>query len=191
MKQINKSHLLSPEKRKKNILILYASFHGSTAQIAEFMGEKLNIQGISSSVKSINEHIDFSLYNGIIMGAPIHRGKWMGEAIDFVKKHRLKFDHLPFACFYTCIAKAKHPPSKKSLKVFESYLATLIKLFPSLPPSHIGAFAGMLEYDKCSFFAKLVLWLILRNKGIGEGDYRDCRAIESWLSETIKYIEAK
>ncbi len=89
MKPIDKSQLISHKQGKKSILILYASFHGSTAQIAEFMGEKLNIQGISSSVKSINEHIDFSLYNGIIMGAPIHRGKWMGEAIDFVNKHRL------------------------------------------------------------------------------------------------------
>ena len=191
MKRINKSHLISQEQGKKSILILYASFHGSTAQIAEFMGEKLNIQGMSSSVKSINERIDFSLYNGIIMGAPIHRGKWMGDAIDFVNKHRLEFDHLPFACFYTCIVKAKHPPSKESLKVIESYKATLIELFPSLPPSCISSFAGMLEYDKCSFFVKLVLWLILRNKGIGEGDYRDWRAIESWLSETKKYIESK
>jgi len=191
MKQINKRQLMSHEKGMMNLLILYASFHGSTAQIAEFMGKSLSNQGISSSVKSIDEHIDFSLYNGIIMGAPIHRGKWMGEAIDFVNTHRLKFENMPFACFYTCIAKAKQPPSQKSLKVFESYQATLIKLFPTLPPSHIGSFAGMLEYDKCSFFVKLVLWLILRGKDIGEGDYRDWRAIESWLSETKKYIESK
>ena len=72
-------------------------------------------------------------------------------------------------------------------------LPDTVEIYPGdrVHPSHIGSFAGMLEYDKCSFFAKLVLWLILRNKGIGEGDYRDWRAIESWLSETIKYIEAK
>ncbi len=180
---------VSPEKGKKSILILYASFHGSTAQIAQFMGEKLNRQGITSSVKSINEHIDFSSYNGIIMGAPIHRGQWMDEAVDYVNKHRVNFDHLPFACFYTCMAKAKHPSSKESIEVLESYQATLIELFPSLSPSHIGSFAGMLDYDKCSFITKLVMWLIMSKNGVKEGDYRDWQAIESWLSETKKIYE--
>ena len=182
---------MSYEKREKSILVLYASFHGSTAQIAEFMGEKLNRQGITTSVKSVNDYIDFSSYYGIIMGAPIHRGKWMDEAVDFVNKHRNKFDHLPFACFYTCMAKAKHPPSTESLDDLESYQTALTDLFPTLSSSQIGSFAGMLDYDKCSFFTKLVLWLIMIKNGVEAGDYRDWQAIECWLSEIKKYLKSK
>lgn len=187
-KNLDRASIL-PEKEKKSILILYASFHGSTAQIAEFMGEKLNRQGITTSVKSINDQIDFSTFSGIIMGAPIHRGMWMNEAVDFVNKQRNKFNHLPFACFYTCMAKAKHPPSKESLDDLESFQAALIELFPSLSPSHIGSFAGMLDYDKCSFFTKLVMWLIMSKNGVEEGDYRDWQAIEGWLNEIKKYLK--
>lgn len=61
------------EDRKNGLLVLYASFHGSTAQIAEFMVNKLSAKGITASIKSINDEIDFSSYSGLIMGAPIHR----------------------------------------------------------------------------------------------------------------------
>ena len=45
-----------PLKKETNkILIIYASLHGSTAQIAEFMGEKLKKEAIIVAVKSIED----------------------------------------------------------------------------------------------------------------------------------------
>lgn len=182
------STFMSGGKRKKSILILYATFHGSTAQIAEFMAKKLNKGGSTVSVKSINDDVDFSSYYGIIMDAPIHRGKWMAEAIAFVNKYRKKLDQLPFACFYTCMSKAKQPPSEDTIEELAAYQTAIIDLFPNLSPSHIGSFAGMLDYDKCSFFTKLVMWLIMSKNGLKAGDYRDWQAIESWLSEIKKNV---
>ena len=170
------------------IQIIYASFHGSTAQIAEYMGKKLEKIGISVSVKSIDDDIDFTACNGIIMGAPIHRGKWMTEAEEYIKKHSKKLEQLPFACFYTCMSKAKQPPSKDTLDELSSYQSAMADLFPTLSPSHIGSFAGVLDYDKCSFLAKLVMWSILSKNDLEAGDYRDWQAIEKWLSFTTNYL---
>lgn len=170
-------------RNKKNVLVLYATYHGSTAQIAEFIRVKLNNGEITASVKSIEDYIDFSGYSGIIMGAPIHRGKWMEDAVEFVNKHRDKFDNLPFACFYTCMSKAKIPPSEETLDELSSYQTAMRDLFPKLNPSQIGSFAGKLDYDKCNFLTKIVMWSILSKNSLEAGDYRDWQAIESWTGE--------
>lgn len=176
------------EKRKKSILIIHATYHGSTTQIAEFIAEKLNNWGIDASVKSINDDVNFSSYNGVIIGAPIHRGKWMSEAIDFVNKYRQRFDQLPFACFYTCMSKAKQPPSEDTIEELAVYQSSVTDLFPNLSPSCVGSFAGMLDYNKCSFLEKLVMWWIMSKNGLKAGDYRDWQAIESWLNDIDKYM---
>lgn len=176
------SGLLSNGKRKKKILILYASFHGSTAQIAEFMADLLNKGGTSASVKSIKDEVDFSSYHGIVMGAPIHRGKWMVEAIDFVDKYREQLDQQHFACFYTCMSKAKQPPSEDTIEDLAAYQAAITDLFPNLSHSHIGSFAGMVDFEKCNLLTKLVLWWIMNRNGLKGGDYRDWKAIGNWLS---------
>lgn len=180
--------LISKNKELGEILIIYASFHGSTAQIAEFMGERLEQKGISVSVKSIDDDIDFSSCNGIIMGAPIHRGKWMTDAEEFIKKHRKKVEQLPFACFYTCMSKAKQPPSESTLDELSSYQTAMTDLFPTVPSSHIGSFAGVLDYNKCNFLTKVVMWLILRKNDLEAGDYRDWQAIAKWLSFITNYL---
>lgn len=176
------------KKETKKILVIYASLHGSTAQMAEFMGEKLKKEGIDVSVKSIEDDIDFTSYNGLIMGAPIHRGKWMDGAVEFVKKHRIEFDQLPFACFYTCMSKAKQPPSRETLNELASYKTAMSELFPTIVHSDIGSFAGMLDYDKCNFLTKLAMWFIMRKNSLEAGDYRDWKAIESWLSDVKRYL---
>jgi menaquinone-dependent protoporphyrinogen oxidase len=176
------------KKETKKILIIYASLHGSTAQIAEFMGEKLKKEGIIVAVKSIEDDIDFSSYSGTIMGAPIHRGKWMDGAVEFVKKNRIEFDQLPFVCFYTCMSKAKQPPSQQTLKELASYQTAMSELFPTIVHSNIGSFAGMLDYEKCNFLTKLVMWFIMRKNSLEAGDYRDWKAIESWLSDVKRYL---
>lgn len=183
-----KNMLVSAEIKPTRILVIYASFHGSTAQIAVFIEKKLKKAGIVVEVTSINKDIDFSKYSGIIMGAPIHRGKWMDAAIDFVNSHRSDLKNLPIACFYTCMSKAKQPPSRETLKELLSYQTAMSDLFPDLPPSRIGSFAGALDYDKCSFFTKLVMWSIMRRNNLQAGDYRNWQAIEKWLGDIRKDI---
>ncbi len=180
---VQAGNIFMPDKTNlSKILVIYSSLHGSTKQIAEFISGKLRKTGITAEVASIRENIDFSLYEGVIMGAPIHRGKWMEEAVDFVNNHRNDLMTLHFACFYTCMSKAKHPPTVESLKELSSYQNSMTELFPELPSSNIGIFAGALYYDKCSFLIKLVLWFIMRKNNLEEGDYRDWQAIESWVS---------
>ncbi len=165
----------------QKILVIYASHHGSTAEIATFLGQRLLLSGIENDIKSIDEAINFNTYSGIIMGAPIHRGEWMEDAIDFVHENRKSMENVPLACFFTCMAKAKLPQTKNSVKDVGSYQAAIMDLFPTIDPDNIGMFAGKLDYDKCGFFTKLVLKSILKKNNVTAGDYRDWHAIETWL----------
>lgn len=113
----------------------------------------------------------------------------MTDSVEFVNSHRREIDRLLIASFYTCMSKAKCPPTEETLSELASYKAAMTSLFPTIPPSQIGAFAGMLDYGKCSFLTKLVMWFIMSKNDLEAGDYRNWHAIENWLDE-IKIEQA-
>ncbi|MBU2631738.1 MAG: flavodoxin domain-containing protein, partial [Proteobacteria bacterium] len=127
---------VTPEsiKKPRKILIIFASYHGSTAQIAKYIGKRLESAGIQNETKSITEDINFYHYSSIIMGAPIHRGKWMKAATLFVTANFNSFMDIPFACFFTCMAEAKQPKTKETIKDIKSYQKAVLELFPGLRP---------------------------------------------------------
>ncbi len=86
------------------------------------------------------------------------------------------------------MSKAKQPPSEDTLNELSSYQTAMTNLFPTLPSLHIGSFAGVLDYDKCSFLTKIVMWSILSKNDLEAGDYRDWLAIEKWLSFTVNHL---
>ncbi len=189
---ISTVHAKKPVKATSNdpfkTLIIYGSNHGSTRGIAEFMGKKLEQSGISCDVKSIDDHIKFDRYSEIIMGGPIHRGKWMSTAIEFVEFNHNNLMRVPFSCFATCMAEAKQPPTRDSIRQVQSYKNSLIELFPQISPSNIEIFAGALDYEKCSFLAKLVMRTILWKNDVKPGDHRDWKAVEGWLYRVKKVL---
>jgi len=173
----------------KTTLITYASHHGSTEEIAIFIGEILKQAGIPREIKPVTEEINLNHYSGIIIGAPIHRGQWMDSAIDFANHHRKALKKIPTRCFLTCMAKAAQPPNKKSIKEVQSHKQAVLNLFSDMNPDHIGTFAGKLDFSKCTFFAKIIMKFILYRNKMKAGDYRDWKAIEDWV-KNIRFLQS-
>ncbi len=181
-------HIKKTHKAKSRILVLFASHHESTAEIAIFMGKKLKSKGIQNDVLSVEKHIDWGNYDGLILGAPIHRGQWMESVIEFVKHNRESLMKISLACYCTCMSKAKQPPSESTTKEVQSYRESIMELLPWISPTHVECFAGKLDYQKCGFFAKLALKLIMRKNRLEAGDYRDWQMIENWLNRVANQM---
>ena len=70
---------------EKQVLVVYASKYGSTAEIAEKIGEVLTKKGLSVKVTEVNNVHDLSTYRAVILGSAVYIGRWRKDAIRFMK----------------------------------------------------------------------------------------------------------
>jgi len=161
---------------KKRVLISYASRCGSTGGVAEAMGQVLCGMGASADIRLVANVNDLSFYHAVIVGSAIRRGKWLPEAVGFVKDNLDILGQLPIAYFVVCLTMKDNTEENRS-KVM-AYLDPVRKEAPKIQPVAVGLFPGALDYSKLSFVDKT----IMKAKGASEGDYRDWSAVNAWAS---------
>ena len=167
-----------------NILVVYDSQFGSTAEIAKFIGENLSISNQKVDVKRINEVIDLSIYNHIIIGSAIQYDKWMTEAKDFIVKNETELSTKSVSFFLVCLVLSKKT-DKATLKA-KNYANSIKDLVPKIKVNNFGKFAGDLNYSKMSFGQRILAKAIFAIIGVKEGDYRDWNSIKKW-SKNIEF----
>ncbi len=164
---------------EKRVLVTYASKYGSTGGIAEAIGRELCNPSVSTDVALIKNAVNLSSYRAVVIGSAIYMGKWMPEAVDFVKENKDYLRQVPVAYFLVCMTLAQ-PTEKNRTKVL-SYMDPLLEAVPEIKPIGIGTFAGALDYKNLSWLNKK----IMKSKGSPEGDFRDWNAIRVWAREPV------
>ena len=162
--------------QRRRVLVAYASRCGSTGSVAEAIGHVLCGMGASVDVRLVENVKDLSLYQAVIVGSAIRRGKWLPEATAFVKSNQDTFSRLPIAYFVVCLT-MKDDTAENRDKVL-AYLDPVRNDTPRLRPAGVGLFPGVLDFGKLSF----VNQSIFKAKGVSEGDYRNLAAEKGWAS---------
>jgi menaquinone-dependent protoporphyrinogen oxidase len=70
------------------LLVAYASKHGSTAEIAEAIGEELRAAGVQVDVVEAGKTRDLKPYDGVVLGSAVYMKHWQRGAQRFL--HRLE-----------------------------------------------------------------------------------------------------
>jgi menaquinone-dependent protoporphyrinogen oxidase len=156
------------------ILVTYASQCGSTGDVAEAIGQVLCENGNHVDILLIKNVQNISVYRAIIVGSAIQRGKWLPEALNYVKNNRESLSRIPVAYFLTCLTMCN--PNSENRRKAKGFLNPLKDSVPEIQPVDIGAFAGALDYSKLSGPIRM----ILKAKGLSEGDFRNWDDIRSW-----------
>lgn len=69
------------------VLVAYATKNGSTAGIAEAIGEELRNVGLQADVRLVEDVRDLTLYEAVVLGSAIYFGRWRREALRFGERH--------------------------------------------------------------------------------------------------------
>lgn len=136
--------------------------------------------GAQADVRPIEKVNDLGPYRGVIVGSAIRMGRWLPEAMDFVKKHRDRLAAVPSAYFVVCVT-MKDDTAENREKVL-AYLDPVRKEAPQMQPENTGLFAGAVDFGKLSF----VLRSMLKAKGVPEGDFRNWPSVKAWAAETAR-----
>jgi menaquinone-dependent protoporphyrinogen oxidase len=161
------------------LLVAYASQGGSTAGVAQAIGQVLSANGIAVDVRPVQEVTGLGPYRAVVIGSAVHSGKWMPEAQAFVDRHAEAMRRMPAAIFQVCLTLAAS--NKSYRRMVPEWLAPLRA---QIHPVAEGSFAGALwpgQYAKLS--EKLGLRIFLAAIHLKAGDYRDWNAIRAWAEQ--------
>ena len=153
------------------ILVTYATRAGSTTEVAAAIGEAVAVDGAAVDVLPVSEVESLVDYEAVVIGSPIHGGKWLMAALDFVDDHRDALLQLPVAIFATCLRLRDDTEEMR-----QSVAGTVEGVRVLLQPVSMGLFAGAMDYGKLS----AIMRLQVQTKGLPEGDWRDWETIRAW-----------
>jgi menaquinone-dependent protoporphyrinogen oxidase len=162
------------------ILVAYASRTGSTAGVAEAIGQTLAESGAQVEVRPMKDVNDLAPYQAVVVGSAIQGGQWLPEAMQFMQTHRAVLAQKPFAAFLVCMTLAMPNASK-----YRSGVAEWLEPVRALArPVSEGLFAGALDISQVPSFAdRLKFRLSVALGAWQEGDHRDWQAIRAWATE--------
>ncbi len=149
-------------------LVTAASRHGSTREIAQWIAEALEEQGIDADVRDPREVADLTDYEVVIAGSAIYVGQWLGDARDFVERFAQELQARKVWLFSSGLADApaKDANGTPSLKSrMERTQAVAHRHFP-----------GKLDVLQLSLAERAAI-MAARGK---YGDSRDAQSVKDW-----------
>jgi menaquinone-dependent protoporphyrinogen oxidase len=153
-------------------LIAYASRAGSTAEVAEFLGDVLRTAGLDVDVRSVKDAADITSYDSLVLGTAIWAGKPLPEMRRFVADQRDALSGKPVAYFIQCDLLREDTPANRQIAL--GYVLPLRELHE---PVNVGLFAGRRDFSAVHPLLKWVLMHVLR---LAEGDWRDWEQMKAW-----------
>jgi menaquinone-dependent protoporphyrinogen oxidase len=152
-----------------DVLIVYASKHGSTEQVARRIGEVLRAHGLTTVVEEAGAAKEIDGFRAVVLGGSIYMGRWHKEAKAFLHRNREAFSELPLAVFAL-------GPGKNTEKDFadsRKQLDHALEHEHGVEPRAVAVFGGVIEPEHLKFpFNRMA-----------KTDIRDWPTIHAWADE--------
>jgi menaquinone-dependent protoporphyrinogen oxidase len=169
------------------ILVTYASRIGSTAGVAEAIGQTLIETGVEVDVRRMADVTDLTPYGAVVAGSAIRGKYWLPEAMQFVQTHQATLRQKPFAAFLVCMTLAM-----KNGENYRPHVAAFLDpVRATVRPVSEGLFAGALDIGKIASFGDRLKFRLSVIFGVWkEGDHRDWTAIRAWAASLRPLLQS-
>lgn len=160
------------------ILVGYASAHGSTAEIAQSIGDTLKARQFNVTVANVSDVQSVDPYDVFILGSAIHAGMWLKELSQFLTQFGDQIKGKPFYLFVTCI-RVLEPDGYQY--VIDNYVHHHV--IDPLGVREVQPFAGKLDLNQVDWDERWTL--AARYDGSGtpgsyNHDFRNWDVIKAW-----------
>jgi menaquinone-dependent protoporphyrinogen oxidase len=157
------------------VLVVYATKYGATAEIAEKIGEVLLQAGLRADVLPADSVSDLSPYKAVVLGSAVYIGQWRKEAVKFLKANEKALAGKLVWLFSSGPTGVGDPTELVQGWRFPGKLQPIAD---RIGPRAIAIFHGAVDVNKLNFIEK---W-VLKNVKAPVGDFRDWEAITTWTT---------
>jgi menaquinone-dependent protoporphyrinogen oxidase len=168
-----------------NVLVAYASRHGSTQGIAERLAEKITAGGHTAAALPASEVRGTAGYDAFVVGSAAYMFHWLKDATKFVNKNRDTLATHPVWLFSSGPV-GTDLVDKEGRDVMETSRPKEFDEFENLiHPKGEQIFFGAWDPDAPAVgMAERFMRLMPASKSsIPAGDFRDWDAIDAWAGE--------
>ncbi len=154
------------------VLVAYATYYGSTQEVAEAVAATLREQGVDVDLRPLREVRSLAGYGAVIMGAPLRMYHWHKDAHDFLSRHRQALLQLPVVAF--ALGPVHEPHDEQEWQDSRAQLDKELAKYPWFQPVALEMIGG--KFDPALLRFPL-------NKLAGPApasDIRDWDAIRAW-----------
>jgi menaquinone-dependent protoporphyrinogen oxidase len=143
----------------KSIFLTYGTTEGQTAKIAEFIADALRARDLDVTMLDVKDTPARALdgYDGVVVGASIHRGRHDKHIVEFVQKHQDALARVPTAFF--SVSLAAHGDDDEAERYVEQFEEET-----GWRPDKVALFGGALLYTEYGFFKRHMMRKIVRDK---------------------------
>jgi menaquinone-dependent protoporphyrinogen oxidase len=162
-------------------LTVYASAHGSTAEVARFIADIWRKCGIDTDVAAVGTGPSFAGYDAYVLGSAIHNGLWLPEMAALVRHQRELLARKPVYLWLNCL-RAIEPDGYAY--VTNNYLPNILDR--KLSFRKIGLFAGKIDLATINEDERWTLTFRYdgrENLDRLAGDFRDWEKIRDWAEQ--------
>jgi len=159
-----------------NVLVLHASKHGATRQIAEQVWRTLRDAGLHVELRAAEDSPHPARYQAVVLGTAIYIGQWRSEASDWLRQHQALLSRMPLWIFASGPTGKGDPAELLKGEVVPPKMQTLMQV---LKPRDIRLFHGVLRPDDMNVLERLTIKMVKAPLG----DFRDWKAIEHWAED--------
>lgn len=183
------------------ILVAYDTKYGSTATVAEKIGDTLCEEGFQVDIRLARRvrKRDLADYDGVVAGSAIIIEEWLPGTLKFLEKNESVLAGMPVAYFVVCGLRiiyegiTSEEIEENRIAAIEHYIQPILDEFSEIVPVvDAGLLAGMIDYDK---MYPLDYWAMKEFFGdhpvYGQEYYdgRDWDAIATWAREVGAMME--
>ncbi len=163
------------------ILVAYATTHGSTAEIAKFIGQILAEHDAQVTVEAVENITSVTDYDAFVIGTPIYGGMWLTQMSHFLDTFEAELARKPVYFWISCIRVLEQDGYQHAL---DNYIhkPTLEKIGVKT----VAVFAGKLKLDAIDWNERWTLSAKYDGSvlpGTRDDDFRDWNAIRAWASK--------
>lgn len=172
-----------------DVLVVYASRHGSTAGIAERIAAGLRQAGLSADARPVAQVQDLDGYGAFVIGGAAYMFHWLKDATRFVKRHHRLLAERPVWLFSSGPL-GTDLVDEEGRDVLET---TRPKEFDELHglvhPRGERVFFGAWDPDAPPIgLGERLVRRIPSSPDIPAGDFRDWPAIDAWAADITREL---
>ncbi|WP_327348404.1 flavodoxin domain-containing protein [Streptomyces europaeiscabiei] len=160
-----------------NVLVGYATAHGSTREIAQRLATRLDEAGLKAEPRAMETVEDADAYRAFVLGSAVHGQAWLESAKDFMRDNLDVLADRPVWIFSVGMPGALRGPMKR---LAPNEIPVIVQSLPGdLPYVDHQLFSGVITRAQLTLTGRVLFRLM----GGRFGDYREWDAIDTWASE--------
>lgn len=169
----------------KHVLVAYDTIHGSTAEVAQRIGDELCNRGFQVDIRFVGNVTSLADYDAVLLGSAIYEFRWLPDAMAFLKNNTAELSTMPVSYFIVGASLFQDTPENRDA-VKKSFVDPVLAEYPDIKPISIGLFGGAVDFNKEQYnlFEKIVLRILGLIAGFkNSADWRNWEYINTWANE--------